>query len=101
MPSGPGGFPPPLTGGGDPAASGNVAQGLEAMSPTLVMTATFSLCPRVAEAIPVRPEEKFATDCFFLDGMGREFSEDGRARPPTGPTRVGSHLVPPADSGHR
>ncbi len=26
----------------------------------------------------VCPEEKFATDSFFLDGMEREFSEDGR-----------------------
>jgi hypothetical protein len=39
--------------------------------------------------IPARPQEKFATDSFFLNGMGREFSEDGRVRPPTGPARAG------------
>jgi len=35
--------------------------------------------------VSVCPQEKFATDIFILDGMEREFSEDGRGRPPTGP----------------
>ena len=47
------GFPSPLTGGGDPAAppqesgvlrTGNVAQGLEAMSPQLVTVKEISRC---------------------------------------------------------
>ena len=41
--------------------------------------------------VPVRPEEKFATDIFILDGMKREFSEDGQGRPPTGPAEPVYH----------
>jgi len=42
MASGPAGFPPPLTCGGDPVAPGNVAQGLEALSPP---SSRHPLCP--------------------------------------------------------
>jgi hypothetical protein len=38
MTFGHGGFPPPLTCGGDPAAPGNVAQGLEVVAPTQFVT---------------------------------------------------------------
>jgi len=46
MASGHSGFPPPLTSGGDPAAPGNVAQGLEALAPSGA---------RVAEAVAHPP----------------------------------------------
>jgi hypothetical protein len=45
-----GGFPSPLTGGGDPAAPGNVAQGLEAMSPAQLVNVQWAFSSRVAEA---------------------------------------------------
>ena len=68
-----GGFPPPLTCGGDPAAPGNVAQDLEAMSPAQFIAVELAFSWRVAEpsprpsasgALPVHPQEKFATDGF-------------------------------------
>ena len=86
MASGPSGFPPPLTCGGDPAAppqesgvlrTGNVAQDLEAMSPTsavnfLVAGGGALPTPPASGALPIRPEENSATDKSALpDEMGR------------------------------
>ena len=59
MTSGHGGFPSPLTGGGDPPAppkesgvlrTGNVAQGLEALSPTRGLAVKLAFQSRVARA---------------------------------------------------
>ena len=71
MASGTRGFPSPLTGGGDPTAPGNVAQGLKALSPTRGLVVKLAFSSRVAEAgAPIRPQENFATDSSFLNEMG-------------------------------
>jgi hypothetical protein len=65
-----GGFPPPLTGGGDPAASGNVAQGLEAVSPAQLVMVKFAFELRMAEAVARSPGGEIRHRPPFSMGWG-------------------------------